>query len=168
MEHYYRLLIQQWSPDNTDGGPIVDTLETFHVACQEFPYKYLPETKEPAKRDWYDEDGEDVYIPTGGLKFKAYDLEVKFLYVGNEPAMSDDLRAFIDFLYGRNSNGYPSLHIYDEYTKTGRRQVYATHVDNEEFAYDDANPEVIAVFKVRFRVSDPTTNILLAKNDDSK
>jgi len=163
MANYKRLLIRQGAATNT----VIDTLEQFHVACQEFPYKHLSEVKELAKNDWFDEDGEDVYIPSSGLKFKAYDLEAKLLYVGNEGSMTDDLRSFIDFLYGRNTNGNPELSIYDEFTKTGRQKVYVQSVDNELITYDDVNTDVIAQFKVKFRVTDPVTNVVLYLDDSS-
>ncbi len=157
MENYKRLLIRQGSAQNT----VIDTLEQFNVACQEFPYKYLPETKELAKKEWFDEDGDDVYIPTTGLKFKAYDLEAKLLYVGSEENMVNELTSFINFLYGRNTGGNPDLTIYDEYTQTGRQNVVVQSVDNELIVYDNANTDVIAQFKVKFRINDPVTNVVL-------
>ena len=159
---YKKLLIRQQSFNGTsyiNVGSIIDTQTAFHVVCQEFPFKHLPETKELAKREWYDEHGEDVYVPTDGLKFKAYDMEVKFLYVGTQVNMKEELKGFVEFISGRNTGGAPMLAIYDEYTKTGRRGVYVENVNNELLAYDDANSDVIATFKVKFRVTDPVTNI---------
>lgn len=159
---YKKFLIQQQSYNGTnytDVGSVVDTEATYHVVCQEFPFKYLPETKELAKRDWYDENGEDYYVLSDGLKFKAYDLEAKFLYVGTESSMQSDLKGFIEFLYGKNSGGAPVLAVYDEYTKTGRRGITVLEVDNELLAYDDQNSEVIGQFKVKFRVADPVTRM---------
>lgn len=124
MAKYKRLLIQQQTVSEgnyTNVGKVIDTQEAFHVVCQSFPYKHLPETKELPKRDWYDEHGEDVYMPSDGQRFKAYDVDAKFLYVGTEANMKTELKNFIDFLYGRNENGSPRLAVYDEYTKTGRR-----------------------------------------------
>ncbi len=159
MAEYKRLLIKQ----NYSGSQVIDTLEQFNVACQEFPYKNLPEIKDLPKRDWPDENGEDIYIPSSGLRFKAYDIDVKMLYVGTESNMSTQIKSFIDFLYGRNTGGNPSLTIYDEYTKTGRQGVIVTNVDNELFVYDDVNTEAIAQFKVKFRVTDPINNVVLEK-----
>ena len=93
MAEYKRLLIKQ----NYSGSQVIDTLEQFNVACQEFPYKNLPEIKDLPKRDWPDENGEDVYIPSSGLRFKAYDIDVKMLYVGTESNMSTQIKSFIDF-----------------------------------------------------------------------
>lgn len=164
---YKKFFIQQQTVSGstyTNVGSAVDTNLAYHVVCQECPFKVMPETKDLAKRDWYDENGEDVYIPTDGLMFKAYDMDVKFLYVGTESNMASDLKGFINFLYGKNSGGSPLLAIYDEYTKTGRRGVYVAGIDNELLAYDDANgtmdngqivSDVVGVFKVKFRVTDP-------------
>ena len=162
--NYKKLLIQQQTNNGgnyTNVGSVVDTQTSFRVVCQEFPFKHFPETKDLPKRDWYDEHGEDVYIPSDGLRFKAYDLEVKFLYVGTQAQMPTDLRNFISFIYGRNTDGSPLLAIYDEYTKTGRRGAYVLNVDNELIAYDDKNEEVIGQFKVKFRITDPVTDITL-------
>ena len=148
--------------ETVNDSNVIDTQATFRVACQECPFKYLPESKELPKRDWYDEDGDDIYIPTDGLKFKAYDMEMKFIYVGTEQTMKNDIRGFINFIYGRNENGSPLLKIYDEYTKIGRKGIYVSNVDDELLAYDDVNENVIGIFKVKFRVTDPATEITLA------
>jgi hypothetical protein len=53
------------------------------------------------------------------------------------------------------------LAVYDEYTKTGRRGVYVTDISSDLIAYDDVNTEVVGIFKVKFRVTDPVTNVTL-------
>lgn len=143
----------------TDVSSAIDTYETYKIVCQEFPFKYLPESKDLAKRDWYDEDGEDVYVPTDGLKMKAYDLEVKFMYSGSKSDMHDKLRTFIDFLYGKNSGGAPFLAVYDEYTGIGLRGLYVSEVPNDLYDYSDIGDNGIAIFKVKFRVTDPVTRL---------
>lgn len=165
MAKYKRFLIQQQTVSEgnyTNVGKVIDTQEAFHVVCQSFPFKHLPETKELPKRDWYDEHGEDVYMPSDGQRFKAYDVDAKFIYVGTETNMKTELKNFINFLYGRNENGSPRLAVYDEYTKTGRRGVHVSEVNNELLAYDNANKDVIGAFTIRFRVTDPTTSITLS------
>lgn len=162
MTTYKKLLMKQQrisGQSYIDVNSAIDTQEVFNVVCQEFPFQKLPEIKELAKRDWSDEDGEDVFIPTDGLKFQAYDMEVKFLYVGTEADMQSDINRFIQYLYGRNTNGSPLLCVYDEYTKTGRRGVYTQSVDNELLFYTDKTIDVLASFKVKFRVTDPVTDI---------
>lgn len=169
MADYKKFLIQQQTYDGstyTDVGSVIDTQEEYFVVCSECPFKILPTTKELAKRDWPDEDGEDVFMPADGLKFKAYDLEVKFLYVGQKENMALDLNAFIEFIYGKNDNGSPLLAIYDEYTQQGRQGVYVLEVNNEFLAYDDANDGVVGEFKVKFRVTDPVYNAELSVSSD--
>ena len=162
---YKKLLIQQQSFNGTtytNVGSVIDTQAAYHVVCQEFPFKYLPETKDLAKRDWYDEHGEDVYVPTDGLKMKAYDLEVTFLYVGSRENMGNELKSFVKFICGRNNGGAPMLAIYDEFTGIGKRGCYVTDVNNDLYVYDDANEHIVSKFKVKFRVTDPVTDITLS------
>ena len=164
MATYKKLIIQQQTYDGsqyTNVGSAIDTYATYKVACQEFPFKLFPESKEQPKRDWFDEDGEDVYISSEGIKVKAYDIEVKFLYVGKEADMATDLKNFINFLYGRTANGSSLLAIYDEYTQTGRRGMYVLSHSNDLFFYNDSSAEAIASFKVKFRVTDPVTDVTL-------
>jgi hypothetical protein len=170
MTEYKKFLIQQQTFDGstyTNVGDVVDTQAIYNVVCQDCPFKHLPEIKELAKRDWNDEDGEDVYIPSDGLKFKAYDMEVKFLYVGTKGDMSQDIKGFIDFLYGKNTNGSPLMAIYDDYTQIGRRGVYVKSVSNDLLSYSDISSDVIAQFKVSFRVTDPVTPITLRTSSSS-
>ena len=164
MGEYKKFLIQQQLYNGstyTNVGSVVDTQTAFNVVCREFPFKHLPESKELAKRDWFDENGEDVYIPTDGLTFKAYDVVADFLYVGEKESMSQDLISFINFIYGKNTNGSPFMSVYDEYTQTGRRGVYVKSVGNDLLSYTDNSSGVIASFKVTFRVTDPVTSVIL-------
>lgn len=159
---YKKLIIQQQTYDGTyytNVGNALDTQEAFNVVCEEFPFSYLPEIKELAKRDWFDEDGEDVYVPQNGIKFKAYNSDVTFLYVGTQANMQSEIGSFISFITGRNTGGSPILAIYDEFTQTGRQGVLVNKIDNSLFTYDDMNEHVIARFKVKFRFTDPTTVI---------
>lgn len=161
---YKKLIIQQQTCNGdtyANVGNAIDTQAAYHMVCEDFPFNYLPETKDLAKRDWYDENGEDVYIPQDGLKFKAYDLDVTFLYVGTQENMQNEITGFISFITGRNTGGSPLLAVYDEYTKIGRRGIFVSKIDNSLFTYDDINEHVIARFKVKFRVTDPVTPITL-------
>lgn len=170
MAEYKKFLIQQQIYNGTtytNVGDVVDTQAAYNVVCQECPFMHLPESKELAKRDWPDEDGEDVYISAEGLKFKAYDEAVTFLYVGTKADMPQDLKGFINFLYGKNTGGSPLLAIYDEYTQIGRQGVYVKKINNDLFDYSDISTDVIATFKVTFRVSDPVTPITLHTSSSS-
>lgn len=162
MTDYKKFFIQQQLYDGTtytNVGNRIDTYATYDVVCQECPFRVLPESKDLPKRDWHDENGDDVFVPSDGLKMKAYDMEVKFLYVGNETEMAAKLKAFINFIYGRNTGGSPILEIYDEYTRTGRRNVCVLSVSDDLYFHDDVEIDAIAQFKVKFRVNDPVYEV---------
>lgn len=164
MAVYKKFLIQQQSYNGTsyvNVGGVVDTYTAYGIVCQEFPFKYLPESKDLAKRDWNDEHGDDVYVPTDGMKMKAYDVEAKFLYSGSKADMATKIKNFVKFIYGRNEGGAPMLSVYDEYTQTGRRGVYVTEIDEDIYFYSNTSLGGVASFKVKFRVTDPVTDITL-------
>ena len=172
MAQYKKFFIQQQTFDGssyTDVGDVVDANALWNIACQEIPFKHLPDVKDYPKRDWNDESGVDVFIPSDGLKFKEYDLDASFLYVGTEQNISDDLKKFIDFIYGRiNGVVVPAgtsvknvmLKVYDEYTKTGRRGVVTQQLDNEIFFYNDVSVDALAGFKAKFLVTDPVYSVV--------
>lgn len=174
MASYKKFLVQQQTYNGTtytNVGDVIDTNTMFGVVCQSFPFKHLPESKDLAKREWFDENGDDVYMPSDGIKFKAYDVEATFLYVGTEHAMATNLKQFINFLYGRinivngsvvstaNATKNVFLKIYDEYTKTGRERVYVISHDNSLYFFNDVSAGAIAQFKIKFHVCDPVTEI---------
>jgi len=71
---YEKVYIQK----TRSGSVIKETVADFDIYCADMPFKLFVEAKEPAKRDWLDEHGDDEYIPDGGLKMKAYTMDVKF------------------------------------------------------------------------------------------
>ncbi len=170
MPSYKRFLIQQQTYNGsqyTNVGTTVDTQAKFRIVCQDFPFRKLPEIKELPKRDWHDEDGEDIYIPTDGYKFKAYDVDATFLYLGTKLTIREDISKFIDFIYGRiDSSGNSSgvgvvLAVYDEHTQTGRRGVVVTEVENTLYWNVNFDQDAIATFKTKFKITDPVTDIAL-------
>lgn len=170
MADYKKFYIQQQTFDGTtysNVGSRIDTYATFGVVCQECPFKFLPESKDLPKRDWHDEHGDDVFVPADGLRMKAYDMEVEFLYVGNVADIATQVKAFISFIYGRNTGGSPLLEIYDEYTQTGRRNVVVQSVPNELYFYDDVEIDAIAQFKVKFKVNDPVYEVSIPSSSSS-
>lgn len=182
MAKYKKFFIQQQTYNGityTSVGDNVDTFSKFNVVCQEMPFKYLPETKDLPKRDWHDEDGEDVYVPADGQKFKAYDTEAKFLYVGTEQNMASDLKSFIDFVCGRtnvvsgsivstsSSTKNVLLKVYDQYTQIEAKGLYVLSVDNNLFLYNNSDAEAIAQFGVKFRVTDPIASIVYTESSSS-
>lgn len=154
-------------------GSVVDLLTKFKIVCQEFPFKKNPKPKDMPTRDWYDEDGLDVYVPET-LPIEHYDIEVVFLYVGTEQTIRADLSNFIDFLYGRikgaagDSVQSGRLAVYNEYVGTGRKDVVVSEVENEVFYISDNDPDAVARFKVKFTVYDPTSLVTPVINSSNE
>lgn len=182
----YKTYIQQLSYDgqNYTHGSVVDLLDKFHIVCQEFPFKKNPKPKDLPTRDWAGEDGLDVYIPDE-IPMKEYEVDVTFLYVRNisentavtdgetdeetrNKLMRHDIGSFIDFIYGRikgdDNDTVKSgrLAVYDEYCGIGRKDVVVAEVDTELFYISDIDSDVMAKFKVKFKVYDPTTAVMPA------
>ena len=171
MADYKHFYVQQQTYDGTNFtgvGDVVDTYDRFKVVCQELPFKYIPETKDLPQRDWYDEDGVDVYFPIDGIKFKAYDIEVKFLYVGKETDMAADIKEFVDFMTGRTNivsgattsgTKNVSLIFFDEYTSTGKRGAYVSSISDELFYYTDKSIDAICLFSLNMKIIDPVYEV---------
>lgn len=145
-------------------GSVVDLKEAFNIICQDFPFKKNPKPKDLPKRDWYDEDGTDVYVPDK-LPIENYDLDVVFLYVGDDSNIRNDISNFIDFIYGRikgdagDSFKSARLAVYNEYVGMGRKDIVVSEVKNEIFYLSDSDPDAVAKFHVTFTVYDPTTDV---------
>src|SRR3712207_7097813 len=67
-----------------DGSTIKETIADFDIYCSAMPFKLYAEAKEPSKREWQDEHGDDEYIPADGLKMKAYFMDVEFCCTGDK------------------------------------------------------------------------------------
>ena len=131
---------------NYSKGSVVDLKESFKIICQDFPFKKNPKSKDLPSRDWYDEDGLDVYIPDT-LPIKHYDFDVVFLYVGTKENIRADISKFIDFIYGRikgnNGDSVKSsrLAVYNEYVGMGRKDIVVSEVekvcDSQDISFEE-------------------------------
>ena len=157
----YKTYIQQSKYDGLQytKGSVVDLLSVYNIIAQEFPFKIFNETKDLPTRDWAGDDGLDVYIPDV-IPAKEYEIEVTFLYKGDEENIRSDISDFIDFITGRNDGAVGGrLVIYNEHTGIGRKDVVVSEVENEIFYLTENDPDAIAKFNVKFMVYDPTTKV---------
>ena len=162
----YKTYIQQISFDGQSyvKGTVIDILEKFNMVCQEFPFKKNPKPKDLPTRDWAGSDGLDVYVPAT-LPMKEYDIDVDFLYVGEEAGIRQDLTNFLDFICGRIKGNEQDtvesgrLAIYNEHVGFGRKDVVVSEIDDELYYLSDFDPDAVAKFKVKFKIYDPTTDV---------
>lgn len=151
MTQEYVLLMQKMYM----GAAVKDSLKDFGIVCTEVPFLPFSEMKELPTRDWPEEDGEDVYVPSR-LAMKAYDMEISFCYKGGAKSAYDGIKKFIDYLTGEDGES-PVLKIYSPYTGIGRKSVYLKEYGDDDFFLDVE--EDVVLFSMTFRITDPKTDI---------
>lgn len=147
----YSLLMQK----TKDGSTVKSSLSDFGFAVCDIPWP-PDKTQEVAKREWPGEHGEDAYVPPGGLKLQAYDLEVEFCYKGAVNTAYAQYKAMRNYLIGASGDG-AELKIYDPYWKRGRTNVRLLEIDDLKPNRDNVG-EVLSA-KIKFRIADPMTEI---------
>ena len=60
------------------GAVIKETIADFDIYCADMPFRLFAEAKDLSKRDWFDEHGDDEYIPEACLILKSYTIDVMF------------------------------------------------------------------------------------------
>ena len=153
MSELYSILFKKES----SGATVKDSLREWNIACVSAPFDVFPQTKELPANDWMDEDGEDTFIPDS-LRFSAYDHEIEFCYKGDNGNAYNSIKSFIDYLSGRDGSG-ASVSVYSPYTKIGRQKM--VFEGTSDMSYTGAFFEEVLLFSVKFRVTDPVTDIVL-------
>lgn len=175
MDSRYTLLFKK------GDATTVNSFTQWGIVCIKVPFVAGGETKELPTNDWYDEHGEDTYIPAK-LMLKAYDAEFELAYAGKELASNPfdldlaftQITAFKKWLTGHDDpTNHPDgtgadLKIYSPFSTIGRQNCYLKEISDEEphvqTREDNGNlyHENVVTFKVTFRVCDPMTNITLS------
>lgn len=150
---YYKVYIQSEKADSS----VLETIEDFGMYCMDIPFKMVDKAKEPAKRTWYDEDGDDEYIPSSGLRSEAYEMTVKFGFKGDKFAATSALGLFLTYLRQAGL-----MKMYCDYTLVGRQHVRFVSISDDAELVRDETGDVL-VIKITFKVNDPITDIALSK-----
>lgn len=148
--------------------PVYESVRQWGVWCKSIPFTIMEKTKDPAKRSWFDEDGDDEYIPDGGLRAEAYTMKIEF-GCKKMPAKTvegvvipavEDVRqkvgAFIQYL---KESGM--MNLYSSYTRIGRQNVRLESVASDA-KWESKGGQEFLVFTVNLRVTDPVTDITLS------
>lgn len=152
---------------------VINTFTRWGIACIKVPFKAGGKTKDLAKRDWHDEQGDDTYIPSK-LMFEAYDAEFEMACVVNGSAWNlspslEKIDSFKKWLSGNDTVGGSGaeLTIYSPYSTIGRQGCYLVEISGEDAHLQlkgqsgNIYKENVLTFKVKFRVTDPMTSITL-------
>ncbi len=166
MEKWQNFFLQRMGLDGSSPYPMYESVSEWGVWCKDIPFQMLDKVKAPAKRNWYDEHGDDEYISVDGMYLEAYTMTVEFgcKKMGSITTQSgtisaiDDVRvkvgAFLDYL---RSSGM--LMMYSSHTRVGRREVRLDSVDDKTTWKSEDGQEFL-VFKVTFKVNDPVTDVI--------
>lgn len=154
MDRYFRIYLQR----EVDGAPVVDTIDSFGMYCMENPFKTCGDVKEPVKRTWYDEHGDDEYIPKEGLYMASYENKVKFGFNGKAYGANEKLKSFLEYLRGGMMN------MYCEFNGVGRKNVRLKSVDQTLYR-DVSGDEDILTISVTFKFNDPVTDVSPVKTN---
>lgn len=149
MDNYFRIYLQQ----EKDGADVIDVIESFGMYCMENPFKPCEKVKEPSKRSWYDENGDDEYIsPSDGLLMEAYENSVKFGFHGKAYGANDKLKSFLGYLRGG------MMKMYCEFNGIGRQHVRLSSIDPSLYR-DVRGDEDILTVSITFKFNDPSTDV---------
>lgn len=97
---YEKLYIQKMRGSKT----AYETVADFGIYCREFPFAYNWEAKDLYSNNWYDEDGDEEFIPPT-LKVKSYNLTATFVAKGDITTIRENIEKFLKFLLGYNNSG---------------------------------------------------------------
>ena len=60
MEDWKNFFLQRMGKDENDSDyPVCESVNKWGIFCKDIPFKMFEKVKDPAKRSWYDEDGDD-------------------------------------------------------------------------------------------------------------
>lgn len=157
-----------YSGTSVSKGDVKETVADFSVYLAEFPFIIMDGMKDVAKRDWYDEDGIDVFYDNGTPPLKDYDMDITCMAKADAVAeLREKVSAFISYLRGDDGKGNVFA-VYDTHCGAGRRNVRFVSVSQNAYYNIDMDDEKQLQFKVKLHVDDPRTEVTLVKGTDGE
>lgn len=149
------VLIQKANGDDTS----VHGLSNWGIVATSLPFKIVGEMKDIPKNDWFDEDGDDEYIPDTPV-YKAYEMDAKFfIEASSMPSLIENIRGFIQYIAAGGS-----FSIYNPNTGIGRQNIrYVSYSDEAKYnkVGTSDGTKYMCEFSLKLKVNDPNTNITL-------
>lgn len=159
--NYDKVYIQKMK----EGASVKETVADFDIYCAEIPFRLFVEAKDPSKRDWMDEHGDDEYIPDSGLKLKAYTMDVKFCCKGDKFSSNEKIQKFVKYLTGMDGSGAVMM-MYCTWTKIGRQEIRFNKLNDKAELVRDSDGDTL-VFTITFKVNDPISDIVPTRNESN-
>lgn len=150
--------------------PTYESVSQWGVWCKDIPFIIFGKVKEPAKNSWFDEHGDDEYIPSDGLNLESYTMKVEFgckkmrsitdgdVNIDEVTDVRNKVNSFLQYL--RTSG---MLDVYSTHTRIGRTNVRLVEVSDSAKWKSDGDEEYL-VFSVVFKVNDPITDVVLGQD----
>ena len=115
--------------------------------------------KDIPKNDWFDEDGDDEYIPDTPV-YKAYEMDAKFfIEASSMESLIESIRGFIQYIATGGS-----FSIYNPNTGIGRQSIrYVSYSDEAKYnkVGTSDGTKYMCEFSLKLKVNNPNTNIIL-------
>ena len=154
MKDYFRIYMQK----EGDGNEVKDSIADFGMYVSESPFKPCDAVKEPVKREWHDEHGDDEYIPKEGLYMESYENKVKFGFKGKAYGANEKLKAFLEYLRGG------MMKMYCEFNGIGRKNVRLKSIDQTLYRNVSGDEDILTI-SITFKFNDPTTDVKPVKSN---
>ncbi|MBF1479164.1 hypothetical protein [Prevotella pallens] len=139
------------------GAVIKETIADFDIYCADMPFRLFAEAKDLSKRDWFEEHGDDEYIPEDCLKLKSYTMDVKFCCKGDKFSSNEKFKKFLNYLVGLDGSG-TEMKMYCTWTKIGRTGIRFDKLNDKAELIRDEDGDTL-VFTITFKVNDPITDV---------
>lgn len=153
MQDFYKIYMQK----EREGSELKETIKDFGLYCMDSPFILYTTARKLTEREWPGEDGKDVYVPSR-LDVDAYSIKLKFGYKGAEREANNKIKAFLEYLTGRDGSGV-YMKMYCDYTNIGRRHVRFSQIPGDPVFFRDGDGDFL-VFDLEMNVDDPVTDIV--------
>lgn len=161
---YFQKLI--YSGSSVTKGAVKETGADFSVYLSEVPFIMQKGMKDPASRDWPDEDGLDVFYGSPTPPIKDYDIEIDCMAKAESvEELRSEVDSFVSYLRGDDGAGN-IFALYDTHCKAGRRNVRYQGFDEQHWHNYESDKEKFLEFKITMHVDDPRTNVSLSTGTD--
>lgn len=150
IENYKGFYLQK----ETDA--VKESNAEWNIVVQKFDWAMgIRKPKEYVSTDWRDQDGKDTFVPQQ-LKFKANQIKITFLYMGEFMTFWNKYTEFTDYLAGGGD-----FKMQETFSGIGRQKVRWTDSEAPDMITQNEKEGDKFTFALTFEIDDPVTNIVL-------
>lgn len=141
-----------------DGVSVFDSIDTWGLVLKSAPLMLGGKVKSPSKRSWYDEDGDEEYVPSV-QKLESFDVKYELGYKGSAGSANAVYSSLTEFLTGADGTG-SVFSAYDDWSKCGWERCRFSELSIDSKSYrswneDNGGYEDIVIGVLSLRVLSP-------------